>query len=532
MSPLLSIRDLSLTLYSHQGKDKKEILHHISLEIFSGQTVALVGESGSGKSMLGLSILGLLPKSLHASYKGQILFKGSDLLTCAKSTLYNVRGRHIGMIFQEPSSALNPLKSLKTALQEVLLLHRNQELRHPQDLEAAMFDVLDKVGFSHAKHKLDAYPHQLSGGQKQRLMIAMALSGKPDLLIADEPTTALDVTLQKELLLRLKHIQETQGMSMLFISHNLPLVRHISHYIGILKEGHLVEQGQPHKILTAPQDPYTKKLWSSIPKRWVSDQVLGQIHEPDASKALLHVKDLEVTLKNNKILHSINFQVQAGQTVSVVGESGSGKSTLALAIAQLIPYSGKVLFQDKILASLRGEPLRQERRHFQMIFQDLFSALNPRMSVGESLMEGMRNYKLWSLEERKIRIQNILSQVELAQDTVYRYPHQLSGGQRQRICIARSLLLEPKLLILDEPTSALDVTVQKEILQLLVALQERIFLGYIVITHDLKVVESIAHHVIVLKSGRMVEQGSTMEILKNPKDPYTQSLMESARWAM
>ena len=526
MRVLLSIRDVSLTLYAHKLKSQKKILHHINLDVPFGSTVALVGESGSGKSMLGLSILGLLPKSLYAAYQGEIVFQGENLLTCTQSTLYKVRGKHIGMIFQEPSSALNPLKTLKVALQEVLLLHRKQELSHPEDLEAAMFDVLEKVGFSYGKQKLDAYPHQLSGGQKQRLMIAMALSGNPDLLIADEPTTALDVTLQKELILRLKGIQETKGMSILFITHNLPLVSHISHYIGILKEGHIVEQGNTSLILETPQDTYTRKLWKSVPQRWVHDR------GSDGEKALLQVRNLQVSLKQNTILRSINFDVHVGQTVGIVGESGSGKSTLALAVAQLRPYSGSVVFQQKSLASLRGEALRQERRHFQMIFQDLFSALNPRMCVGDSLMEGLRNYKLWCPQERVIRIKNILSQVELSQDILSRYPHQLSGGQRQRICIARSLVLEPKLLILDEPTSALDVTVQKEILQLLVALQERISIGYIVITHDLKVVESMAHHVVVLKSGCIVEQGPAMEVLNCPKNSYTQSLMASARWAM
>ncbi|ETZ06822.1 putative ABC transporter ATP-binding protein YejF [Holospora obtusa F1] len=528
MSTLLSIQDFSLTLYSGLSKYQKKILHHVNLEIPSGKTLALVGESGSGKSMLGLSILKLLPGTLYASYEGKILFEEKNLLLCSENQMYDIRGKYISMIFQEPSSALNPLKPLKTALKEVLLLHRKRDFLHKDDVESEMFDVLDKVGFSHAEQKMGAYPHQLSGGQKQRLMIAMALAAKPKLLIADEPTTALDVTLQKELLMRLKHIQEIEGMSILFISHNLPLVSRIAHFISILKEGSLVEQGKAQHILLAPSHPYTRKLWSSIPERWVQET-----HPAiNTSKVLLQVRNLEVILKHNKILHDINFDVHAGQTVSIVGESGSGKSTLAFAISQLIPYSGKVLFQNNALSSFSTKQLRQERRHFQMIFQDLFSALNPRMCVSDSLMEGMKNYNLWSLEERTERVQKILSQVELSSDILYRYPHQLSGGQRQRICIARSLLLEPQLLILDEPTSALDVTVQKEILQLLVALQKQIHIGYIVITHDLKVVESIGHHVIVLKSGHIVEQGLAMDVLNYPKHAYTKRLMESAKWAI
>ena len=523
--PVLSIQNLSLTLYARSKQKQKRILEGISFDVAASKTIALVGESGSGKSMIGLSILHLLPNELEPQYTGKILFQGTDLLTCSKRALYAVRGKRIAMIFQEPSSALNPLKTLRHALQEVIMLHRRGEIRTQDDLDAMMFDALEKVGFTNAKYRLNNYPHELSGGQKQRLMIAMALSAKPDLLIADEPTTALDVTLQEELLTRIQSIQSKEGMSMVFISHNVGLVSRIADRIVILNKGAVVEQGSTKNIRCAPQHPYTQKLWNSVPGRLVREDAMD-------TPVLLRVTDLSVCFKNTVVLEPVNFEVCSGKTVSIVGESGAGKSTLALAIAQMIPYSGVAVFQGKILSELNAKAMRQERRHIQMIFQDLFASLNPRMCVRDLLMEGINNYALWTLEERKFRIKKILSDVELSEDLLIRYPHQLSGGQRQRICIARSLLLEPQLLILDEPTSALDVTVQKDILQLLVRLQERASTAYIVITHDLKVVQSISHTVLVLKAGCIVEQGLTEEVLANPQESYTKALMHSAAWEM
>ena len=523
MNLLLSVRDLSLTLYAKTPQKRKSILENITFDVLPGQTVALVGESGSGKSMLGLSITRLLPDALDAQYQGNIFFKTKDLLHYSQPELQKIRGKKIAMIFQEPSSALNPLKTLRRALQEVILLHRSAELHTQADVDLIMFQLLEKVGFGNAKYRLDYYPHQLSGGQKQRLMIAMALAGKPELLIADEPTTALDVTLQAELLMRLQEIQSQEGLSMLFISHNLALVTRIAHHIVILQHGKIVEHGQTLDVVHHAQHAYTQKLWNSIPKRLVEDR-------PKASPMILEVQQLSVKIHNNAILEPVSFHLETGKTLAIVGESGAGKSTLALAIAQLMAYEGAVVFQGVPLHTLKPEQLRQERRYIQMMFQDLFSALNPRMRVEDILMEGLINYRMGSLEERKHRVREMLTKVELSLDLLERYPYQLSGGQRQRICIGRSLIVEPKLLILDEPTSALDVTVQKEILQLLVQLQKETDIAYMMITHDLKVVQSISHNVLVLKSGQMVEHGFTNDILKHPTTSYTQALMRSAQW--
>ena len=523
MMPLLSFRDFSLTLYASMAHKRKTILENISFDVFPGQTVALVGESGSGKSMLGLSVTRLLPDSLDPDYQGTVQFKNEDLLTCSSIQLQKIRGKKIAMIFQEPSSALNPLKTLGRALEEVIVLHRSQEIHTQKDIDLIMFQLLEKAGFGNAKYRLDAYPHQLSGGQKQRLMIAMALAGKPEILVADEPTTALDVTLQAELLTRLREIQSQEGLAMLFISHNLPLVTHLAHHTIILQQGKIVEQGPTLQLIHHAQHNYTRQLWHSIPQRLVETH-------PSPSEHILTVQDLSVDIAHNTILEPITFHLEQGKTLAVVGESGAGKSTLALAMAQLLPYQGAVLFQGIPLHTLTAEQLRQERRYIQMMFQDLFSALNPRMRVEDILMEGLMNYRIGSMEERKQRVRDILTTVELSHGLLERYPHQLSGGQRQRICIARSLIVEPKVLILDEPTSALDVTVQKEILQLLVRLQKQTNVAYMMITHDIKVVQSMSHYLVVLKAGQLVEQGLTCDIIENPQTSYTQELMRSAQW--
>lgn len=523
MTPLLSVRDLSLTLYAKTPQKQKAILENIDFDLFPAQTIALVGESGSGKSMLGLSITRLLPDALDAKYQGSIWFQNKDLLRYSQKELQKIRGKKIAMIFQEPSSALNPLKTLRRALQEVILLHRSAELHSQTDVDLIMFQLLEKVGFGNAKYRLDYYPHQLSGGQKQRLMIAMALAGKPDLLIADEPTTALDVTLQAELLMRLQEIQSQEGLAMVFISHNLALVTRIAHHIVILQQGKIVEQGETTHVVRHAKHAYTQKLWNSIPQRLVEDN-------PAPSATILDVQQLSVKIRNNTILEPVSFRLETGKTLAIVGESGAGKSTLALAIAQLLAYEGAVIFQGIPLHTLKPEALRQERRYIQMMFQDLFSALNPRMRIEDILMEGLINYRMGSVQDRRQRVQEMLSKVELSPQLLERYPYQLSGGQRQRICIARSLIVEPKLLILDEPTSALDVTVQKEILQLLVRLQKQTDIAYMMITHDLKIVHSMSHNVLVLKSGQMVEQGLTNALMTNPKTPYTQALMRSAQW--
>jgi microcin C transport system ATP-binding protein len=515
---LLSVRHLSLNF---KGQSRP-ILDDISFDLKAGYTLALVGESGSGKSMCALSLLRLVPTLLSPSYQGAVLFEGHELLKSPLKHLYNVRGGRIGMIFQEPSVALNPLHTIFQAISYPLKLHRGQELYSAQLLRDEVVRLLELADFPEAIHRLQDYPHQLSGGQRQRLMIAMALSGNPSLLIADEPTTALDVTIQAEVLASLKKIQEKTQMAMLFISHNLPLVAHIADHIAVMSKGQIVEQAESSKLTQSPQHPYTQKLFKSAA---LSPAVSIPLPDSSQEAAVLEVQNLQVFLQNTPIVKDVSFKVLEGQTVGIIGESGSGKSTLALALMHLVPFKGHVTFQGQDLSALSSKELRPYRRYFQMIFQDPAGALNPRMTVEEVVGEGLDLYETLSKNARKERLMTALQEVALDPEILSRYPHQLSGGQRQRISIARALILNPDFLILDEPTSALDLTIQKEILELLKNLQQHKGLSYIFITHDLAVVGSISHFLLVMKAGQIVEQGESQSVINHPQHPYTQALI-------
>ncbi|OJU73385.1 MAG: hypothetical protein BGO07_04545 [Alphaproteobacteria bacterium 40-19] len=514
---LLSVRHLSLNF----KRQSRPILDDISFDLKAGCTLALVGESGSGKSMCALSLLRLVPTLLSPSYQGEVLFEGHELLKSPLKHLYNVRGGRIGMIFQEPSVALNPLHTIFQAISYPLKLHRGQELYSAQLLKDEVVRLLELADFPEAIYRLQDYPHQLSGGQRQRLMIAMALSGNPSLLIADEPTTALDVTIQAEVLASLKKIQEKTQMAMLFISHNLPLVAHIADHIAVMSKGQIVEQAESSKLIQSPQHPYTQKLFKSAALSPV-------VSVPSQGPALLEVQNLQVFLQNTPIVKDVSFKVLEGQTLGIIGESGSGKSTLALALMHLIPFKGRVTFKGQDLSSLSSKELRSYRRYFQMIFQDPAGALNPRMTVEEVVGEGLDLYETLPKNARKKRLMAALQEVALDPGILSRYPHQLSGGQRQRISIARALILNPDFLILDEPTSALDLTIQKEILELLKNLQQHKGLSYIFITHDLAVVGSISHFLLVMKAGQIVEQGESQSVINHPQHHYTQALVRSS----
>ena len=524
--PLLSIRDLHVDF--RQGEGVVQAVRGVSFHVSAGETVALVGESGSGKSVTALSVLGLLPPGGRA--RGQVLFKGRNLLGAPEAELRAVRGGDISMIFQEPMTSLNPLHTIERQVSEVLIVHRGLSRK---EARARVVDLLEQVGIDDPAGRLGAYPHQLSGGQRQRVMIAMALANEPDLLIADEPTTALDVTVQAQILDLLLELQSRLGMAMLFITHNLGIVRKMADTTFIMTAGEIVERGRTADIFTNPRHSYTRHLLSAEPKG-----------EPPAARpeAELIVKadDLKVwfpikrglfrrTVGYIKAVDGVDIALREGETLGIVGESGSGKSTLGLAVLRLISSTGRVVFLGRDIQALSGKALRPLRRDMQIVFQDPYGSLSPRMPVGEIVAEGLRVHNRGlSAKDLDERVERALREVGLDPGTRFRYPHEFSGGQRQRIAIARAIVLEPKLLVLDEPTSALDMSVQAQVVDLLRDLQRAKGLSYLFISHDLKVVRALANAVIVLRAGRIVEQGSAEDIFSSPQQDYTKALMAAA----
>jgi len=528
MPPLLQITNLSVTFA--QGGQTTLAVGNVSFEIAMGETLALVGESGSGKSVTALSVLKLLsyPPASHPS--GQILFKGEDLISADESALRKIRGNAITMVFQEPMTSLNPLHTIEKQIGEILSLHKGLT---GERAKKRILELLEEVGIRDAANRLDAYPHQLSGGQRQRVMIAMALANEPDLLIADEPTTALDVTVQAQILRLLKDIQNRRGMAMLFITHDLGIVRAIADRVCVMTQGKIVEQGKVADIFDHPQHPYTQKLLAAEPKG-EPHTVPADAHEvmrAEALKVWFPIKRgfFKKTVGHVKAVDGVPLRIRAGETVGVVGESGSGKTTLGLAMLRLISSEGPIAYLGNRIDGLNSNAMRPLRRDLQIVFQDPYGSLSPRLSIADIVGEGLevQNAAL-SLEERREIVAQALIDVGLDPKTMDRYPHEFSGGQRQRIAIARAVVLNPKFIVLDEPTSALDMSVQAQIVDLLRDLQRRRNLAYLFISHDLKVVKALANHVIVMRDGHVVEEGPADTLFTSPQSDYTKALFAAA----
>ncbi|PAP92548.1 ABC transporter ATP-binding protein [Mesorhizobium wenxiniae] len=527
-APLLSVRDLSVA-FAQEGRQSTAV-DHISFDIAKGETVALVGESGSGKSVSALSVLKLLPYPAASHPSGKILFQGADLLATDEKALRRVRGNKITMIFQEPMTSLNPLHTIEQQIVEVLALHQGLGDRQAR---ARTLELLNEVGIREPEKRLDAYPHQLSGGQRQRVMIAMALANEPELLIADEPTTALDVTVQAQILELLAELKSRKGMSMLFITHDLGIVRKIADRVCVMTKGKIVETGPTKDIFANPQHTYTRHLLAAEPK--------GKPPAANAAaKPVMTGQDIKVwfpikkgffrrTVDNVKAVDGIDVTVRAGQTLGVVGESGSGKTTLGLALARMISSTGTIRFNGRDINELSFNAMRPLRRELQIVFQDPFGSLSPRMSVSEIIEEGLKIHEpKLSHDERDKRIVDVLGEVGLDPATRNRYPHEFSGGQRQRIAIARAMVLNPRFVMLDEPTSALDMSVQAQVVDLLRSLQAKHDLAYLFISHDLKVIRALANDVIVMRNGRIVETGPSEQIFERPQTDYTKALISAA----
>jgi microcin C transport system ATP-binding protein len=525
---LISVDNLSVDFRA--GQTVTHAVRNVSFDIGKAETVALVGESGSGKTVTALSILRLLPYPSASHPSGRIFFNGEDVLTLPPAALREIRGNKISMIFQEPMTSLNPLHTIEQQVGEVLKIHRGLS---DKAARKRVLDLLDKVGIDDPKGRLNSYPHQLSGGQRQRVMIAMALANEPDLLIADEPTTALDVTIQAQILDLLLELKAEFNMAMLLITHDLGIVRKMADRVCVMHDGEIVERGTAHEIFTAPKNPYTKHLLASEPK--------GSPPPADAkAKTILETKDLKVwfpikrgflrrTVGYIKAVDGIDLAVKQGQTLGVVGESGSGKTTLGLAVLRLVSSDGPIVYLGDRIDGYDSKRMRPLRHDMQIVFQDPYGSLSPRLSVGQIIDEGLAvQDRGLTRDERDERVARALKEVGLDPACRDRYPHEFSGGQRQRIAIARALVLEPKFLILDEPTSALDVSVQAQIVDLLRDLQRRHKLAYLFISHDLKVVRALANSIIVLRHGKVVEQGPAQTVFAKPKTDYTKALLAAA----
>jgi microcin C transport system ATP-binding protein len=525
---LLSIRDLSVTFDTPDGA--VEAVKHVSLNIAPGETVALVGESGSGKSVTALSVLQLLPYPVARHPSGSILFKGIEVVGAPEPVLHGVRGNRVSMIFQEPMTSLNPLHTIEKQIAETLLVHKGL---NAAEARARVLELLDLVGVQNATQRLTAYPHELSGGQRQRVMIAMALANEPDLLIADEPTTALDVTIQAQILKLLMDLQAQFGMAMLFITHDLGIVRKIANKVCVMQHGEIVEAGDTESVFAAPAHDYTRRLLEAEPKGTKSapDDDAPVVMQGDDVKVWFPIKKglLRRTVDHVKAVDGISVTVREGQTVGVVGESGSGKTTLGMALLRLESSRGGIEFSGNSIAGLGTAELQGLRREMQVVFQDPYGSLSPRMSIGEIVGEGLKIHEPdLTAAQRDDLVVEALEEVDLDPNSRYRYPHEFSGGQRQRIAIARAIVLKPKFIVLDEPTSALDMSVQAQIVDLLTGLQRRHKLAYLFISHDLKVVRALADYVLVMRNGKIVEEGPADVIFDNPDTPYTHALMAAA----
>ena len=528
MSQLLDVTKLSVVF--GKGAMASQAVKSIDFNIARGETVALVGESGSGKSVSALSILKLLPYPLASHPSGKILFQGQDLMVLSEAHLRKIRGGRIAMIFQEPMTSLNPLHTVEKQISESLKLHKGL---NGKQARSHTHELLELVGFEDTKRIIASYPHQLSGGQRQRVMIAIALAGEPELLIADEPTTALDVTTQAQILSLLNDLKQRFDMGLLLITHDLEIVKHMTDRTYVMSQGEIVESGKTAQIFAKPEHPYTKHLLACEPS--------GHPYAVVASAAkVLAVEKLNVgfpirkgflqrTVSTFQAVDDVSLEILAGQTIGVVGESGSGKTTLAMAILRLQQADGRIYLRGQQIDGLSNRKVRPFRHQMQVVFQDPFSSLSPRMSAQEIIGEGLKVHRLSNgYADSDQQIVAVMQEVGLDPETRFRYPHEFSGGQRQRIAIARALVLKPKFLVLDEPTSALDRAVQGEVIDLLRNLQKQHQLAYLFISHDLKVVRAMSHNILVMHQGKVVEQGTAEQVFESPKHEYTQTLLRAA----
>jgi microcin C transport system ATP-binding protein len=524
---LLRVADLCVRFGSTAGPE--DAVKGVSFAIQHGETLALVGESGSGKSVTALSLLQLLPYPLAQHPRGSVRFGSTEIIGAGATTMQTIRGDRISMIFQEPMTSLNPLHSVERQIGETLLLHRGLDRSAARQ---RTLELLDLVGIDAPERRLRSYPHELSGGQRQRVMIAMALANEPDLLIADEPTTAVDVTIQAQLLELLTRLQKRLGMAMLFITHDLQIVRKLADRVCVMQRGRIVEEGTTPQVFDNPRHPYTQGLLAAEPK--------GQPPAPPGAATVLRCNNLKVwypikkgvlrrTVDHVRAVDGLSLQVNEGETLGVVGESGSGKTTLGLALLRLIRSDGSILYQGRPIHTLRSRKLRPLRSEMQVVFQDPYASLSPRLSVGQIIEEGMLVHgRGGTSEEREQRIIRALEEVDLDPSTRHRYPHEFSGGQRQRVAIARAMVLEPRLVVLDEPTSALDLSVQAQLVDLLRDLQARRHIAYLFISHDLRVVRAMSHRIVVMRNGVVVESGTTEQIFSAPQEEYTKALIAAA----
>ncbi len=529
---VLEVRELSVSFNTLAGE--VNVVRDINFSVASGETMALVGESGSGKSVTAMSILRLHDEEKVNYSSGSIFFQGQNLLGTDESKIKNVRGSEISMIFQEPMTSLNPTFTVGTQIMEPMLVHKGMS---KTSAKKRAIELMELTGIPEPHYRFDAFPHLLSGGQRQRMMIAMALACEPKLLIADEPTTALDVTVQLQILLLLEKLKKDFSMAVLMISHDLNLVKRFADQVCVMQDGNIVEQGKVATLFSKPQHPYTIQLLNSEPERVIPD---GETDSLQANRELLSGHHLKChftsskgffkrTTNTVKAVDDIDLFLREGETLGIVGESGSGKSTLGRCLLRLENCSGDIYFDEKQIDQLKHTALRPLRKEFQVVFQDPYSSLSPRMTIEQIVGEGLQiHFPQLSKQQRREKIKNALIEVGLEDNILWRYPHEFSGGQRQRIAIARVVILEPKLVLLDEPTSALDVSVQKQVLALLRELQERHKISYLFITHDLKVIEAVAHRIMVMKDGRIIETGETRQLFNEPKKTYTKNLLTAS----
>ena len=525
--PLLNVKNLSVRF--NMGARHVDAVKNISFDLHAGETLALVGESGSGKSVTAMSIMQLLPYPKASHPSGSIKYKGEELVGASKAVLSRVRGDQIGMIFQEPMTALNPLHTIDKQIGEVLRLHQGLD---ESEVRAEVLSLLQKVQIRDAEKRMKSYPHQLSGGQRQRVMIAMALANKPDILIADEPTTALDVTVQAEILALLKTLQDEMGMAILLITHDLAMVEKVADRVAVMRAGELVEMGETKALFARPEHEYTKMLLDAAPGvRATQAKTDAPIKIAcDDLKVWFPIKKglLRRTVDYVKAVDGISLEIQSGRSLGVVGESGSGKTTLALALLRLLKSEGEIRFEGEPIQALNSKQMRAIRPRMQMVFQDPYGSLSPRLTVAQIVSEGLEAHDMGDEASRAQDVIAMLEEVEIDPESRHRYPHEFSGGQRQRIAIARAMIMKPSLVVLDEPTSALDRTVQGQIVDLLTNLQKKYGLAYLFISHDLTVVRALSDDILVLQQGKAIEYGTAEQVFNAPTHAYTQRLIAAA----